>query len=168
MSVYVKKFFSFVTGPKVFFHPFVLGDAEALTCCGAIRFATKKLKNPKVFSGGSVKRFRYKVLLLRLFPSAFGRTHQASRKAGVVLLFSVGFEICPFGFHIPSRSKLSDGPQCKILGSLLEYIFRLRQGLKKKLQQKVKRHSKGFKVPTVSMVPSASLSPKKRSMKALA
>ena len=43
-----KVFFSFVTGPKVFFHPFVLGDAEALTCCGAIRFVTKKLKNPNV------------------------------------------------------------------------------------------------------------------------
>ena len=126
-----KVFFSSVTGPKVFFHPFGLGDAEALTCCGAIRFVTKKLKNPKSL-GGSVERFRYKVLLLRLFPSAFGRTDQASRKAGVVLLFSVGFDIAASGFHILCRSKLSDDQQCKIQGSLLEYVFRLRQGLKEK------------------------------------
>ena len=94
-------------------------------------FRNQKTKKSKVFRG-LVERFRYKVVLLRLFQSAFGRTDQASRKAGAVLLFSVGFEICPSGFHILSRSKLSDGPQCKILGSLLEYVFRLRQGLKEK------------------------------------
>ena len=54
------------------------------------------------------ERIRYKVVLLRLFQSAIDRIHQAFRKVGVVLLFSIGFEICPSGFHIPSRSKHSE------------------------------------------------------------